>query len=231
MLNRLRGSGLRWRLSGLGSGVVDTFVRGNKVLPAVLALLALFVFAWVAAGVFLGGSEEPVSNQASLAQRETPDRASDPLAPEIENRDVESYAAYQSKDPFRQLLAPAENTEATTPETTGPEDTTFEETTNEGTNGRGDRRGGGVPDGRGGADGGGASDSDNDGLSTRREEALGLDPRNPDSDGDGIRDGADDADGDGVPDGRGGGGADGDRGGRPGRNDGLPQSGGGIFLW
>jgi hypothetical protein len=213
---------------------VDTFVRGNKVLPAVLALLALFVFAWVVAGVFLGGPEETVSNQANLAQQETPDGGSDPLAPEIENRDVESYAAYQSKDPFRELLAPAENTEATS-----PEDTSFEETTNEGTNGRGD----GVPDGRGGADGdagrggadGGASDSDNDGLSTSREEALGLDPRNPDSDGDGIRDGADDADGDGVPDGRAGGGgnggANGDRGGRSGRNGGLPESGGGIFKW
>jgi hypothetical protein len=223
---------------------VDTFVRGNKVLPAVLGLLALFVFAWVVAGVFLGGPEEPVSNQANLAQQGTPDRGSDPLAPEIENRDVESYAAYQSKDPFRQLLAPAESTEPTGPETTSPEDTTFEETTNEGTNGRGDRGGDGVPDGRGGADGdagrggadgGGASDSDNDGLSTSREEALGLDPRNPDSDGDGIRDGADDADGDGVPDGRAGGGgnggANGDRGGRPGRNGGLPQSGGGIFKW
>jgi hypothetical protein len=224
-------------LSGLGSGAVDTFVRGNKVLPAVLALLALFVFAWVVAGVFLGGPEGPVSNQANLAQQETPDGGSDPLAPQIENRDVESYAAYQSKDPFRQLLAPAESTEATS-----PEDTSFEETTNEDTNGRGDRPGDGVPDGRGGADGdagrggadgGGASDSDNDGLSTRREEALGLDPRNPDSDGDGIRDGADDADGDGVPDGRGGGngGANGDRGGRSGRNGGLPESGGGIFKW
>jgi hypothetical protein len=239
VLNRLRGSGLRWRLSGLGSGAVDTFVRGNKVLPAVLALLALFVFAWVVAGVFLGGPEETVSNQANLAQQETPDGGSDPLAPEIENRDVESYAAYRSKDPFRQLLAPAENTEATS-----PEDTSFEETPNEGTNGRGDRGGDGVPDGRGGADGdagrggadgGGASDSDNDGLSTNREEALGLDPRNPDSDGDGIRDGADDADGDGVPDGRAGGGgnggANGDRGGRSGRNGGLPESGGGIFKW
>jgi len=209
---------------------VDTFVRGNKVLPAVLGLLALFVFAWVVAGVFLGGPEETVSNQANLAQQGTPDRGSDPLAPEIENRDVESYAAYQSKDPFRQLLAPAESTEPTGPETTGPEDTTFEETTNEGTNGRGGRGGDVVPDGRGGAERRGASDSDNDGLSTSREEALGLDPRNPDSDGDGIRDGADDANGDGVPDGRGGG-ANGDRGGRSGRNGGLPQSGGGIFKW
>jgi uncharacterized protein YjbI with pentapeptide repeats len=44
-------------------------------------------------------------------------------------------------------------------------------------------------------------DSDADGLSDEREFALGLDPNNPDSDGDGIPDGLDDANGDGRPDG------------------------------
>jgi hypothetical protein len=207
--------------------LVDTFLRDNKVIPAVLALLALFVFAWVVAGIFLGGPEEPVSNQANLAQQEG-GGGSEPLAPDIENRDVESYAAYQSKDPFRQLLAPAETTEATT-----PEGTSFEETT-------GRPGGGGAGGGAGGGGSATASDSDGDCLSNRREEALGLDPRNPDSDGDGIRDGADDANGDGKPDGRGcgsggggaggaGGGGGGAGGGGAGGGGGLPQSGGGVY--
>ena len=34
-----------------------------------------------------------------------------------------------------------------------------------------------------------ATDSDKDGLSDLREEALGLDPHNPDTDGDGYLDG------------------------------------------
>ncbi|MDQ5828330.1 MAG: hypothetical protein M3324_00285 [Actinomycetota bacterium] len=241
MLGRLRGSGPARRLAGLWSAFVDTFLRDNKVIPAVLALLALFVFAWVVAGIFLDTPEEPVSNQTNFAQQEDAG-GPEPLAPDIENRDVESYAAYQSKDPFRQLLAPAETTEATSPEDTG-----FEETT--GGPGGGGGAGGGA--GGGGAGGGGsanATDSDGDGLSNRKEEALGLDPRNPDSDGDGVRDGADDANGDGVPDGRpggqggggvgggaggggaGGGGAGGGAGGDGGgAGGGLPESGGGIY--
>jgi hypothetical protein len=214
-------------LAGLWSGFVDTFLRDNKVIPAVLALLALFVFAWVVAGAFLGGPEEPVSNQTNVAQQEGAG-GSEPLAPDIENRDVESYAAYQSKDPFRQLLAPAESTEATT-----PEGTTFEETTRGPGGGGG---GGGAGGGAGGGTSAGASDSDGDGLSTRKEEALGLDPRNPDSDGDGVQDGADDADGDGVPDGRAGGAGGGAGGGGAGgggagggTGGGLPDSGGGAY--
>ena len=234
----MRGSGPARRLAGLWSAFVDTFLRDNKVIPAVLALLALFVFAWVVAGIFLDTPEEPVSNQTNFAQQEDAG-GSEPLAPEVENRDVESYAAYQSKDPFRQLLAPAETTEATSPEDTG-----FEETTSGPGGGGGGGAGGGGAGGGGAGGGGGsasASDSDGDGLSNRREEALGLDPRNPDSDGDGIRDGADDANGDGVPDGRpggqggaggggaGGGGAGGGGAGGGGAGGGLPESGGGIY--
>jgi hypothetical protein len=248
----MRDSGPARRLAGIWSGFVDTFLRDNKVIPAVLALLALFVFAWVVAGIFLNAPEEPVSNQANFAQRQE-GGGSEPLAPDIENRDVESYAAYQSKDPFRQLLAPAESTEATT-----PEGTSFEETT--GGPGGGGAGGGGGAEGRGaggggagrgaggGAGGGGsanATDSDGDGLSNRKEEALGLDPRNPDSDGDGIRDGADDSNGDGKPDGpgckpgggaggaggggAGGGGAGGGGAGGGGAGGGLPESGGGVY--
>lgn len=209
---------------------MDTFVRGNKVLPPVLALLALFVFAWILAGAYIGATDqEPVAHRADLAQS---DGAPGPQpSPEIENRDVDSYAAYRSKDPFRQLLAPAE----TTPEQTTPE--TTEQTAPEDTSGTG------TPPGRPSGNGGGAAranDSDNDGLTDSRERALGLDPRNPDTDNDGTPDGADDSNGDGLPDGGAGGGAapngagrgtpgggsPGGRGGRPGRGGGLLDSGG-----
>lgn len=45
-------------------------------------------------------------------------------------------------------------------------------------------------------------DSDSDGLSNSAEYALGTDPNNPDSDGDGIPDGQDDSNGNGIPDGQ-----------------------------
>ena len=120
MLSRLRGAlfDLGRRVSAVGSGFVDTFLRDNKVIPVVLALLALLVFAWIVAGAFFGGpDEEQVSNRAEVAQAPDPAFA-DPPAPEVENRDADSYAAYQFKDPFRQLVAPAETTTATTPTTT-----------------------------------------------------------------------------------------------------------------
>jgi len=187
------------RISALWRNLFDTLVRDNKVLPPVLALLAILLFAWVVAGAFLGGpeEEEASSGRAELVQSTDPDAGVD--APEVEDRDADSYAAYRNKDPFRQLLAPA--SESTTGEgTTGdaPDDGTDppasvppEDTT-----------------GAGGGDGGGGGggdrsrkDSDGDGLTNRDEERLGQDPRNPDSDGDGIEDGQDDADGDGLPDG------------------------------
>jgi hypothetical protein len=86
----------------------------------VLALLALLVFAWIVAGAFFGGpDEEQVSNRAEVAQTQDPPRRSS--RPRVEkNRDADSYAAYQFKDPFRQLVAPAETTAATPPPPSGP---------------------------------------------------------------------------------------------------------------
>ena len=56
-------------LAAIGSGFVDTFLRNNRVLPPVLALLALFVFAWILAGTFIGATgQEPVAHRADLAQ-------------------------------------------------------------------------------------------------------------------------------------------------------------------
>ena len=221
MLGRRRGgfSGLGQRFAALGSGLADTFLRDNRVIPPVLALLALLVFAWIMAGIFVGGPEdEQASNQANLAQSEDPaEEARDPLAPEVENCNVESYAAYQSKDPFRQLLAPPESTTATTPPTT-VEDTTGQ-------------NGASSPGATSPGPGGGPTDSDGDGLSDRRESALGQDPFNPDTDGDGILDGDDVSGGPRRGDdfgGAGGGpGAGGDRG--AGGDDGLFDSGGDLL--
>ena len=193
------------RLAGLWRGLFDAFVRDNKVLPPVLALLALLLFAWVAAGLFTGGPEDEgvSSGRAELVQSRDP-AADGADAPEVEDRDADSYAAYRSKDPFRQLLAPAEAAPAgesapadtsgsapddgpTTPASAPPEDTTG--------------AGGGQGTSLGGG-GGSRNDSDGDGLADRKEGRLGQDPRNPDTDGDGIPDGQDDADGDGLPDGQ-----------------------------
>jgi len=219
------------RISALWRNLFDTLVRDNKVLPPVLALLALLLFAWVVAGAFLGGpeDEEASPGSAELVQATDPDAAADSGAdaPEVEDRDADSYAAYRNKDPFRQLLAPA--SESTGEGTTGaaPDDGTTPPAAvpPEDTTGAGGGQGG---------DGGDRSrkDSDGDGLTNRDEERLGQDPRNPDSDGDGIEDGQDDADGDGLPDGgqgsggSGTGGGGGGAGGNPG-NGGAGSGGGG----
>jgi hypothetical protein len=207
-------SGLGRRLATVGSGFVDTFLRDNKVIPMVLALLALLVFAWIVAGIFVGGpDDQQVSNRANFAQSEDPGN-SDPLAPEVENRNAESYAAYQSKDPFRQLLA-GESTSTTSPDTTTQDTTTQDTTSGDGSTGRG---------GGGGGDGSGGLDTDGDGLSDQKESSQGLDPFNPDTDGDGILDGDEDSGG------GSGGGRDGSGGNGGGRNGGLFDSGGDLRL-
>ena len=212
-------------VSDLARSFVDTFLRDNRMLPPVLALLALFVFAWVVAGAFLGGTEvqKPVAHRSEIAQADGTG-GSDPAAPQVDNPNIDSYAAYRSKDPFREIIAVA----ATTPE--GTTSVPAKQTT-----------GTGGADGDRTANGGNrrAGDSDRDGLPDRKEATLALDPNNPDTDGDGIPDGLDDADGDGVPDGVSGGtaagggnnrsgGSGGGRGagGRPGRGGDLLDSGG-----
>src|SRR5215218_3166982 len=206
------------RVADLGSSLVDTFLRGNRLLPPVLALLALFVFAWVLAGVFLGGTDDqkPVAHRSEIAQADGAG-GSDPAAPEVDNPNVDSYAAYRSKDPFRQIMAEGTTT------LEGTASAPAEQTT-----GTGGTNGGRRGDGRG-------ADSDGDGLPDRKEATQGLDPNNPDTDGDGIPDGLDDANGDGVPDGASGGGAAGggnnrSGGGEGGRGAGSRQGRGGDLL-
>ena len=205
------------RISALWRGLFDALVRDNKVLPPVLALLALLLFAWVAAGLFMGGPEDEgvSSGNAELVQSRDPNAAAD--APEVEDRDTDSYAAYRNKDPFRQLLAPASDStgESTSGAEPGGDTTPTDPVPPEDTMGPG---GGG---GQGTVGGGDRSrrDSDGDGLTNREEQRLGQDPRNPDTDGDGIPDGQDDADGDGI--------SDGEQGGQGGSGTGGPGTGGG----
>jgi hypothetical protein len=183
-------------MADLGSTLVDAFVRDNRVLPPVLAVLALFIIAWILAGAFMGEpDQETVAHKADLAQSDLAQsdlaqsdggRSGGDPAPGVENRDVNSYAAYRSKDPFRELIAP-ERTTSDQPSTTTPEQTTPESTTGP------VRRPGGP--GAGGAN----RDRDADGVSDRREQRVGTDPTTPDTDGDGTPDGSDD-DANGRPD-------------------------------
>src|SRR5919199_3548684 len=82
---RLRGGrpvlhSLGQRLAAAGSGLADTFLRDNRVIPPVLALLALLVFAWIVAGIFVGGPEKDQAlNGANLAQSESSAGAQEPL--------------------------------------------------------------------------------------------------------------------------------------------------------
>src|SRR4029453_2316449 len=99
------GGRLRWagrRVADVARSFVDTFLRDNRLLPPVLALLALFVFAWVLAGVFLGrtSDQKPVAHRSEIAQTNGAGNMN-PAAPEVDNPNVDSYAAYRSKDPFR----------------------------------------------------------------------------------------------------------------------------------
>jgi hypothetical protein len=96
------------RLAAVGARIRDGLLRDNKVVPAVLASLALLIFAWLVVGAFIGSDpDEEVANQASLAQdEEEPDSGdAESPAPGVENRDTDSYSAFESKDPFRQLLS------------------------------------------------------------------------------------------------------------------------------
>ena len=211
MIRRLQllGPGDRFsarRVAAAGGRVWDGLLRDNKVIPAVLAVLALLVFAWIIAGALIGGPAEEggekVASQAALSQSpEGPDRESaETPAPGVENRDTESYSAFEKKDPFRQVIPKADEDGG--------------EGTNESTNGgqggqddqnRGDRNGGGGggsgrdDDGGGGNGGSGGRGGNNDGGFSDQSS-----PGNPDF---GERGGAGGGD-------RGGGSSgDGDRGG------------------
>ena len=94
------------RVSMVFGRIRDGLLRDNKVVPAVLGILALLIFAWLIAGALIGGlggeEEQQASNQASLAQAEDSNSGdSETPAPGVDNRDADSYAAFdEPKDPF-----------------------------------------------------------------------------------------------------------------------------------
>jgi hypothetical protein len=102
-------------VSAMISRIRDGLLRDNKVIPAVLGVLALLIFAWLVAGALIGGpgdeEEQRASNQASLAQGEDSDSGdAETPAPGVENRDSDaSYGGFEEgpKDPFRQLIPKA----------------------------------------------------------------------------------------------------------------------------
>ncbi len=106
---QLLGSGSRAadRVVAASVRIRDGLLRDNKVIPAVLAVLALLIFAWILAGVLIGGEpgEEKagqVAGQASQAQafQDSDSGGPETPAPGVENRDTDSYSAFEKKDPF-----------------------------------------------------------------------------------------------------------------------------------
>ncbi|WP_162924537.1 hypothetical protein [Rubrobacter indicoceani] len=132
MLSRLRGARRRGSAGGRTSPgatfavVWRTLIQENKVIPPVLAVIALLVFSWVVAGTFVGGTDESANSGevassdggGEVAQSEGNDAASPPPS-EIESPNAESFAAYESKDPFRSLFTPASADDGTAQDTPG----------------------------------------------------------------------------------------------------------------
>ena len=106
---QLLGSGSRAanRVLAAGERIRDGLLRDNKVVPAVLALLALLIFAWILAGALIGVEPDEtgtgqVATQASQPQASQDSESVGPEtpAPVVENRDTDSYSAFKKKDPF-----------------------------------------------------------------------------------------------------------------------------------
>src|SRR5918997_724823 len=98
-------------VSAIIARVRDGLLRDNKVVPAVLGVIAVLIFAWLVAGALIGGpgdEEQQASSQASLAQGGDSDSGEiGTPAPGAENHDSDaSYGGYDEgpKDPFRQLI-------------------------------------------------------------------------------------------------------------------------------
>ncbi len=159
--------GLRPRLANAALRLRDGLLRDNKVIPPVLGTLALIVFAWIIAGALIndpngGGGGQRVANQSNQPNQppqrdqaaQSPEGAQgtpETPAPSVENRDVESYAAFEQKDPFRELFQPPNTDGATDPGADGGQYDNG--TTDDGTvDDTGDDAGDGTGDGSGGDD-------------------------------------------------------------------------------
>ena len=190
--------GLRPRLANAAVRLRDGLLRDNKVIPPVLGTLALIVFAWIIAGALIndpngGGGGQRVANQSNQPNQppqrdqaaQSPEGAQgtpETPAPSVDNRDVESYAAFEQKDPFRELFQPPNTADgATDPGDDGgqyddgiTDDGTVDDTGDDAGDGTGDGSGGDdfidqtFPDdgsgGRGNGSGGGGSGGGGNGL-------------------------------------------------------------------
>src|SRR5215204_2944633 len=189
--------GLRPRLAHATSRLRDGLLRDNKVIPPVLGALALIVFAWILAGAHIddpngGGGGQQVANQSNQSNQppqrdqaaQSPDQAQgtpETPAPYVEDRDAESYAAFEQKDPFRDLFQHPSTDGATDPGADGGlyDDGSTDEGTGDGTgdgsggddfidqtfpddgsSSGGDGSGGGGGGSGGGGSGGGGGDDD-----------------------------------------------------------------------
>ena len=164
---------LRTRLADAAAGLRDGLLRDNKVLPPVLAALALVIFAWILAGVIIGDPEEDrVARQAAQPSvSQAPGDGSAPPdtpAPGVENRDSESLDVYESKDPFRELIPTADAVAGgdTTGGTTDPATPSVPGASDDGSgSGSTDGTGDGAGSGDGGSGGSGAGSGDGSGGS------------------------------------------------------------------
>lgn len=102
-------------LAAIGDRIRDGLLRDNKVVPAVLGVLALLIFTWLIAGAIMGvPDEEEAASQSSLVQggQDSDSGPQETPAPGVENRDTDSYSAFESKDPFRSLVPKADEDKA-----------------------------------------------------------------------------------------------------------------------
>ena len=196
-------------------------MQGSRlVLVIVLAAALVFFTAFVTWTLLSGSGEEPVTGGATTGGETTPEAAPGEAgspAPEVENRDVDEYAAYEPKDPFRELLSPARE------ETTVAEDTAGEDengdTGGETTNGQDEEDDNNGDDDTGNGDLGNGDPGDggdnDDGAGGDRDDDGSGDGRGgrPGSRGDGSGGGGRGNDNDDLIDSGGGGRGEGGRGG------------------
>lgn len=160
----------------------DGLLRDNKVVPAVLGILALLIFAWLIAGALIGGlggeEEQQASNQASLAQAEDSDSGdSETPAPGVDNRDADSYAAFdEPKDPF--ALPKGLGGEDSNGSTDGGQGNS--QGGNQNNRNGGDRNGGGANGGRGASDQGSDTGRNGTGRGASGDSSEGfIEQRSP----------------------------------------------------
>ncbi len=222
-------------------GLPEGWARGDRAVPAVLTVLALLIFAWIAAGALIGGMDpgEEASSPASVAQAPGGPKgggSGTTPAPGVEDRDADSYAAYdEPKDPFRQIIPKANEGDGNESTNGGGG--------NESTNGGGgDARGGGDrdqdsdPDSRGGRTDStdGPSGGANRGNNANRDSNADRDSNanrgsNADRDSNADRGSGGRGDGGGVDGGSGGGSSsDGDEDSTGQPSPGGPEPGGGV---